>query len=170
MRYAFCLFKYFPFGGIQRDGYRIAETLKDRGHSVRFYALSWEGDVPPWVEFIQVPVKAVSRHSLYSRFQDWVQHDLRRAPVDLVFGLNKMVGLDAYFAGDSCFEEKARTQRGWWYRQMPRYRFFASTEQAVFRRLGATEVLTISDLQTPLFQRYYRTPVSYTHLTLPTKA
>jgi len=163
VRYAFCIFKYFPFGGIQRDGYRIAEMLHERGHRIRFYALSWEGDVPPWIEFIQVPVKAVSRHTLYKKFQEWVQTHLSTEPVDCVFGLNKMFGLDAYFAGDSCFEEKARTQRGWWYRQMPRYRFFASTERAVFRRLGATQILTISDVQTPLFKRYYRTPDERLH-------
>ena len=167
MRYAFCIFKYFPFGGIQRDGYRIAETLKLRGHSVRFYALSWEGEVPPWIDFVQVPVKAVSRHTLYKRFQEWVQEHLSSEPVDCVFGLNKMSGLDAYFAGDSCFEEKARTQRGWWYRQLPRYRFFASTERAVFRRLGATQILTISDVQTPLFKRYYRTPAERLHALPP---
>jgi len=167
MRYAFCIFKYFPFGGIQRDGYRIAELLKERGHSIRFYALSWEGEVPPWIEFIQVPVKAVSRHALYGRFQEWVQDHLSVEPVDCVFGLNKMSGLDAYFAGDSCFEEKARTQRGWWYRQLPRYRFFASTERAVFRRLGATQILTISDVQTPLFKRYYRTPDERLHALPP---
>ena len=167
MRYAFCIFKYFPYGGIQRDGFKIAQTLVQRGHEVRFYALSWEGEIPPWVEFVEVPVKAVSRHTLYGRFQEWVQRHLAGSPVDLVFGLNKMTGLDAYFAGDSCFEEKARTQRSWWYRQMPRYRFFASTEYAVFRRLGATQVLTISDVQTPLFQRYYRTPDERLHALPP---
>ena len=42
MRYAFCIFKYFPFGGIQRDGLKIAQTLVQRGHQIRFYALSWD--------------------------------------------------------------------------------------------------------------------------------
>ena len=167
MRYAFCLFKYFPFGGIQRDGYRIAEELVERGHSVRFYALSWKGEVPPWLEVVPVPVKAVSRHALYDRYEKWVQSHLAAAPVDLVFGLNKMAGLDAYFAGDSCYEDKARNQRGWWYRQMPRYKFFASAERAVFRREGATQILTISDIQTPLFQEYYRTPSERLHALPP---
>jgi len=167
MQFAFCLYKYFPFGGIQRDGFRIAEALVAKGHRVRFYALAWDGELPDWVEFVQVPVKGVTRHTLYERYQQWVQGHLNEHPVQLVFGLNKMTGLDAYFAGDSCFEEKARTQRGWWYRQMPRYRFFAATERAVFRRLGATEILTISDLQTPLFQHYYRTPNERLHALPP---
>lgn len=167
MQFAFCLFKYFPYGGIQRDGYRIAQALVAKGHRVRFYALAWEGELPDWIDFVRVPVKGVTRHTLYARYQDWVQQHLNEHPVQLVFGLNKMTGLDAYFAGDSCFEEKARTQRGWWYRHMPRYRFFAATERAVFRRLGATQILTISDVQTPFFQRYYRTPNARLHALPP---
>ena len=163
MNFAFCIYKYFPFGGIQRDGFRIAQELMRRGHRVRYYALSWEGEVPDWIEYVEVPVKAVTRHSLYARYQDWVREHLNAHPVQLVFGLNKMTGLDAYFAGDSCYEDKARTQRGWWYRRLARYRFFAATERAVFRRLGATQILTISDVQTPLFQRYYRTPAERLH-------
>ena len=29
---AFCLYKYFPFGGLQRDFMRIAQTVAARGH------------------------------------------------------------------------------------------------------------------------------------------
>ena len=163
MQFAFCIYKYFPYGGIQRDGLRIAQALIQRGHRVRWYALSWEGEPPGDAEFVKVPVSGLSRHALYDRYQKWVARHLAQQPVDLVFGLNKMEGLHAYFAGDSCYEEKARTQRGWWYRRTPRYKFFAGTEEAVFRRLGATEILTISDVQTPLFQAYYRTPAERLH-------
>lgn len=31
---AFCLYKYFPFGGLQRDFMRIAQTVAARGHHV----------------------------------------------------------------------------------------------------------------------------------------
>ena len=167
MQFAFCIYKYFPYGGIQRDGFRMAQALAQRGHSVRWYALSWEGEQPPGSEFVRVPVVGLSRHRLYARYQRWVAHHLADHPVDLVFGLNKMEGLHAYFAGDSCYEEKARTQRGWWYRRTPRYKFFARTETAVFQRLGATEILTISEQQTPLFQKYYRTPAERLHALPP---
>ncbi len=167
MKLALCIFKYFPFGGIQRDCLRIADAMAQRGHQIRCYALSWEGEVPKWIDFVEVPVKSLTRHGLYNRFQRWVQRHLAEHPADLVFGFNKMEHLDAYFAGDSCFEDKARTQRSWLYRQLPRYRFFAATETAVFRRLGATEVLTISDLQTTLFKHYYRTPGERLHALPP---
>ena len=64
MQFAFCIYKYFPFGGIQRDGLKIAQALVERGHSVRWYALSWEGEPPSWSEFVEVPAKGLSRHQL----------------------------------------------------------------------------------------------------------
>ncbi len=44
MRVAFCLYKYFPFGGLQRDFMRIAQTVAARGYQVRVYTQSWEGN------------------------------------------------------------------------------------------------------------------------------
>ena len=46
MRIAFCLYKYFPFGGLQRDFLRIALACQARGHAVRVYTLEWRGEVP----------------------------------------------------------------------------------------------------------------------------
>lgn len=43
---AFCLYKYFPFGGLQRDFMRIAQTVAARGHHVRVYTQSWERRMP----------------------------------------------------------------------------------------------------------------------------
>ncbi len=56
---AFCLYKYFPFGGLQRDFMRIASTVAARGHHVRVYTQSWEGDCPEAFELIRVPVKSI---------------------------------------------------------------------------------------------------------------
>ena len=53
---AFCLYKYFPFGGLQRDFMRIAQTVAARGHHVRVYTQSWEGECPDVFELIKVAV------------------------------------------------------------------------------------------------------------------
>jgi UDP-glucose:(heptosyl)LPS alpha-1,3-glucosyltransferase len=47
MKLAFCLFKYFPYGGLQRDFLRIARVCRERGHEVHVYTMQWEGDVEP---------------------------------------------------------------------------------------------------------------------------
>ena len=35
MQLAFVLYKYFPFGGLQRDFMRIALECQQRGHTIR---------------------------------------------------------------------------------------------------------------------------------------
>lgn len=167
MKLAFCLYKYFPYGGLQRDFLRITLECQQRGHAIRVYTLLWKGLVPNGFEVIIVPVTAITNHNRYKRFSQWVQQALRGDPVDGVIGINKMPGLDLYFAGDSCYEEKARTQRSWLYRQLPRYRHFAEYEKAVFAKDSKTEVLLISDVQKVFFKRHYDTPESRMHFLPP---
>lgn len=165
MKLAFCIFKYFPFGGIQRDMMKMVAECRRRGHGVRIYAIHWrdDGPLPDGVDLRLAPVKALANHRLYERFADWVRADLCAEPVDLVVGMNKMPGLDAYYAGDSCYQDKARTQRSAWYRLLPRYRSLLRMERAVFDADASTEILTISDAQTPTFRRYYQTPAERFH-------
>lgn len=165
MKIAFCIFKYFPFGGIQRDLMKMVAECRSRGHGVRIYAIHWrdDGRLPDGVDLRLAPVKALANHRLYERFADWVRADLKAEPVSLVVGMNKMPGLDAYYAGDSCYQDKARTQRSAWYRLLPRYRSLLRSERAVFDADAGTEVLTISEAQTPTYRRYYQTPAERFH-------
>jgi UDP-glucose:(heptosyl)LPS alpha-1,3-glucosyltransferase len=78
-----------------------------------------------------------------------------------------MPGLDVYFAADPCYEDKARTLRNPLYRLSGRYRHFAAYERAVFGAESRTEILMISPLQMPLFQKYYGTPDARLHLLPP---
>lgn len=167
MQLAFVLYKYFPFGGLQRDFLRIAKVCQARGHSIRVYTLSWEGDVPDGFEVILAPVKALSNHRRNEKFAGWVQADLARRPADRVVGFNKMPGLDVYYAADPCFEDKAQTQRSRLYRFGARYRHFSSYERAVFAPEAGTEILMISEVQQPLFTKHYRTPTERFHLLPP---
>ena len=163
MHIAFSIFKYFPYGGIQRDLFKICRECRARGMRVRIYTIRWLAEPPDGMEICVVPAKAFSRHSLYERFSDLVREDLARRPVDLLVGMNKMPGLDVYYAGDSCYQDKARTQRGFLYRLLPRYRSFVRAERAVFAADSGTEILTIADAQAPVFQRCYGTPPDRFH-------
>ena len=167
LKLAFCLYKYFPYGGLQRDFIRIAKECQRRGHQIRVYTLIWRGDVPDGFEVVIVPVDALTNHTRYERFFCWVQDALRNNPVDGVIGLNKMPGLDVYYAADSCYEEKAQSQRSWLYRLLPRYRHFAKFERAVFAENCDTEVLMISESQKPFFEKYYNTPNARMHFLPP---
>ena len=167
MQLAFCLYKYFPFGGLQRDFMRIALACQSRGHAIRVYTLEWRGDVPSGFDVVRVPVKALSNSRRYAKFTDWVQQDLKVSLADRVIGFNKMPGLDVYFAADPCYEEKARTLRNPLYRLAGRYRHFSAYERAVFSPESYTEILMISQLQQPLFEKHYATPAERFHLLPP---
>jgi len=167
LKFAFLLYKYFPYGGLQRDFIRITRECQRRGHQVRVYTLTWEGDLPNDLEITVVPVDAMFNHVKYQKFTDWVQDALTVDPVDCVVGFNKMPGLDIYYAADSCYEEKARSQRPWPYRLLPRYRHFSSYEDAVFGVRSSTEILMISKTQMPYFLKHYGTRRSRMQLLPP---
>ena len=167
MQLAFVLYKYFPFGGLQRDFMRIALECQQRGHTIRVYTLIWEGDVPPGFEVLVAPVKAIFNHRRNEKLTDWMNADLAKRPVDRLIGFNKMPGLDVYYAADGCFEDKAQTLRHGLYKHWGRYRHFAAYERAVFARDAKTEVLMISEVQQPLFIKHYDTPLERFHLLPP---
>ncbi|MDR0233461.1 MAG: glycosyltransferase family 4 protein [Zoogloeaceae bacterium] len=167
---AFVLYKYFPFGGLQRDFLRIALSCQRRGVRVRVYALSWQGDLPAGFDLRMPPpdtVRALANHRRYEKFHAWLSADLAGDPAARVIGFNKMSGLDVYYAADPCYEEKARTARNPLYRLLPRYRYFAAAERAVFGPEAGTRVLMISAAQKPVFQRHYGTPDTRFHLLPP---
>ncbi|MDR1647582.1 MAG: glycosyltransferase family 4 protein [Zoogloeaceae bacterium] len=155
---AFILYKYFPFGGLQRDFLRIAQACQQRGRAIRVYTLSWQGEIPPGFDVRVAPVKAWLNHRRNEKFTRWVEADLAREPVARVIGFNKMPGLDFYYAADACFAEKAQTLRSPLYRLSGRYRHFAAYEKAVFEPQAKTRILMISAAQQPLFARHYGTP------------
>ncbi|MBS7662265.1 glycosyltransferase family 4 protein [Pseudomonas lalucatii] len=167
MRLAFILYKYFPYGGLQRDFLRIALECQRRGHAIRVYTPIWEGEVPAGFEVVVVPVKALFNHRRNEKLTAWVAADLARRPVERVVGFNKMPGLDVYYAADGCYEDKAQTLRNPLYRRWGRYRHFADYERAVFAPESKTEILMISEVQQPLFVKHYATPAARFHLLPP---
>jgi len=167
MQLAFVLYKYFPFGGLQRDFMRIALECQQRGHAIRVYTLIWEGDVPPGFEVLVAPVKAIFNHRRNEKLTDWMNADLAKRPVDRLIGFNKMPGLDVYYAADGCYEDKAQNLRHSLYKHWGRYRHFAEYERAVFAKEAKTEVLMISEVQQPLFIKHYHTPLERFHLLPP---
>jgi UDP-glucose:(heptosyl)LPS alpha-1,3-glucosyltransferase len=167
VRLAFLLYKYFPYGGMQRDFRRFVEEVQRRGHHCRVYYISWQGEQIANAELRQVPARAASNHRRNERFLEWVRGDLAREPVDGVIGFNKMPGLDIYYAADSCYLDKALNERGRLYRRGGRFRHFAAYEEAVFGTSSHTEILLISDTERVKFERHYQTPAARMHMLPP---
>lgn len=168
MKFAFVIFKYFPFGGAQRDMMRIARECVKRGHEVHVYTLSWQGPLPE--DGIHVHVVEGRGWMNHRRYQDFIrraQAEIAAAHFDLVVGFNRMPGLDVYFSADPCFIERAQTK---WKRLQSlngRYRFFAESELAVFSHASICEILLLSPREKPIFQRWYGTQDARFHLMPP---
>lgn len=155
---AFAIFKVFPHGGVARDLRKLASICLARGHEVRVYAMVWEDEPVPGADVVLLPARGLRSHVRQRRFAARVAAHRQRHRVDLLVGMNKMPHLDVYYAADSCFELKARTQRPWGYRLTPRYRHFADFERAVFAPEARTRILTIAPHQEDAFRSVYGTP------------
>lgn len=167
MKLAFCLFKYFPYGGLQRDFMRIAEACTKRGHTVHIYAGSWEGPIHPQFQLHIVNVTAWQNHARNQQFAELVKHELDQNDYDVVIGFNKMPYLDVYYAADVCYQARIHHTRSWWYRLLPRYKQQLAFEKAIFQSGNQTQILTISPLQQSEFTSYYQTEAERIHLLPP---
>ena len=72
MKLALCLFRYFPFGGMQYNFRRIAELCVERGHTVCAYTLDWQGDRLPGCDVIVAPQGGVTNHAQRSHYAQFV--------------------------------------------------------------------------------------------------
>jgi UDP-glucose:(heptosyl)LPS alpha-1,3-glucosyltransferase len=168
MKFAFVIFKYFPFGGAQRDMMRIARECVKRGHEVHVYTLSWQG--PPPEDGIHVHVDEGRGWTNHRRYQDFIrriQAEITAVHFDLVVGFNRMSGLDVYFAADPCFIERVRSKWKFLQQLSGRYRFFAESELAVFSQTSNCEILLLSPREKSIFQHWYGTPDVRFHLMPP---
>src|SRR5690606_1673556 len=132
MTFAFLIYRYFPFGGQQRNMLAMAQEAHRRGHRVTVLCHHWQGDRPAGIEVVEVPVSGWTNHSRTQAFARAAAQILARRQVDLRVGFIKLPELDVYYAADPCFAEKALCQRGWLYRLAPRTRAYLALERAVF--------------------------------------
>lgn len=167
MKLAFCLFKYFPFGGLQRDFLRIARICRDRGHEVHVFTQSWEGESEPDFTLHLLKPRGWQNHTRSQDFAKLVKQKLKLAKYDLVIGFNKMPFLDLYYAADVCYQARALAKHSFYYRFLPRYQQWKTLEQAVFAVGHKTEIMLISKQQLPEYQSHYQTEAERFHLLPP---
>ena len=168
MKFAFVIFKYFPYGGAQRDMLRIARDCVARGHAVKIYTGQWHGDLPERsIEVVRLPYSGLFNHQRHQKLIDAITVQLQADSPDLVIGFNRMPGLDAYYAADPCYIERAHAERGRLYRLTGRYRFFVACEKAVMQADGHCQILLLSPREKAIYQQWYRTPDERFHLIPP---
>jgi UDP-glucose:(heptosyl)LPS alpha-1,3-glucosyltransferase len=167
MKLAFCLNKYFPFGGLQADFLAIARLCWQRGHEVVVYTLAWQGEMPEGLEVHLIPVRALTNHGKNMEFARQIQPLLQAGGFDGVIGFMKIPSLDIYYAADTCFQTKAQQDHGWLYRLSPRYRNLVALEKAVFDPASHTQILMLVETEIAPYIACYHTPRERFHLLPP---
>ncbi len=153
----FALFNYFPYGGLQRDFLKTALECQKLGYTINVYTSDWQGEKPDGFNIELLPVCGSSNHKRMISFQQQLHKATQRTPRRLLTGFNKFSGLDIYFASDTCYREKAVTERSALYRITPRYRAYEQLERAVFTPDSNTLVLTLTNRQIEDFRQHYNT-------------
>lgn len=152
---------------MQRDMLRTAKELLKRGHSVEIFTMTWQGELPSHIKVHELPQKAWFNYQRYQQFIESTFTLINGNGFDYVFGYNRMANLDAHFAADPCFIERAHKQRSFFYRLLPRFKWFAACEKAVFSADVATQILAVSLTEKPHFQHWYGTQSERFHYIPP---
>jgi len=160
---AFCLFKYFPYGGLERDMLRIALACQARGYEIDVYTTAWEGERPPGLRVHLHRPRALTNHECMRKHHAWLAQRLAKNPPACVVGFQKMPGLDVYYAADVCYQAKALAEHGRLYRLLPRYRLYRRFEEAVFGPDSRTRILMISQTQAQSYVQHYGTGADRIH-------
>jgi UDP-glucose:(heptosyl)LPS alpha-1,3-glucosyltransferase len=165
-RFAFCLFEYVPFGGMQDNLLRMAKECVARGHQVDIFARYWKGTRHDGLRVSILPGRGFSNHKRCESFAKNLRKHLNTKKYDLVVGFNKMPGLDIYYAADTCFAAKAE-ERNFFYKMTGRYRSYLRLERAVFQKGAGTHILLLSKKEKQIFMQYYGTEEERFHLLPP---
>jgi len=168
MDLALCLFKYFPYGGLQRDCLKIAKAALAKQHRVTCYTMAWEGEVPKGLLVKLIDAKGASNHQQCLNFSKQLSACLAEANHDAVLTFNRVPGCDFYFAGDPCFKAELNNKKHAALKKLlPRYRTFLDLEKNVFAKDSKTHILLLNPGQKTIFQDYYQTPDERFHVIPP---
>jgi len=158
MKLAFCLFKYYPFGGLEQSFLNITKEAIRQGHEIHVFTREWSGPCPDGIQLRLIKSRGLSNHSRCKNFTSDLQAMLKREHFDLVVGFNRMPGLDLYYCADVCFERQASRKHSWIYKLTSRYRVFSCMEKAVFDPGSLTKIMYISRQAKEEYQEVYGTP------------
>lgn len=158
MKLALCLFKYYPFGGLEQSFLNIAKEAVRQGHEVHVFTRQWSGDCPEGIRLHLIRSRGLSNHVRCWNFARELKRHLAADTFDLVVGFNRMPGLDLYYCADVCFERQASRKHSSLYRLTSRYRVFSRMERAVFAPESKTHIMFISRQAKEEYQEVYGTP------------
>jgi len=157
MKLAFCLFNYFPFGGLQRDFMRVATLALAKGHEIHVHTMDFVGDHPSAfvIHTYKPSFHVLQNHSRAYQFAQRIQ-DACKGKYDRVIGFNKMPGLDVYYAADGCFKAKlSQLNLPSLQSLLPRNKTYLALEEAVFGSSSHAQLVFIAKQNKIHYQHHY---------------
>lgn len=158
MNLAFCLFKYYPFGGLERDFLQIAKTCQARGHNIHVFTMHWEGDIPEGFTITFIKPFGLTNHGRAKSFSKKLSRILKKTKFDCVIGFNRLPHLDIYYAADPCYAKDTQQKHSGIYKLLPRYKIYADFEKSVFSKEAHTKILLLNPAHLDDFRDFYQTP------------
>ena len=153
---ALLLFRYFPYGGLQKDFLGVTKELLERGNEIKVFTRSWEGDIPSSIDITLLGERGFTNFSKNKNYVKAIKDPLDHFSPDIVFGFNKMPGLDLYFAADTCFGKQASLKHPI-QKITRRYKQSLEYEKSVFDNNSPTKLLLLNTKQANDFQSFYDT-------------
>ena len=150
MRFLLAIYKYNPFGGLQRDTLRLIQELTGRGHEVVVFTTAWDGQQPPAGTTLElIPAsKLRSNHANMVKFADAFRQRLERRDFDVSVAMSRIPGADFYFAADVCMKTYwSNLHSAFALRFNPRYTAYLKLEQAVAAPPCRTRIACIAQAQ-----------------------
>lgn len=156
------LYRYHPFGGLQRDSMRLFEELAARGHHVIVFTAEWTGPVPDGITLEVVhPPRFASNHRRMKWFSVRFLERLKNSSAphfDVSLAMSRIPGADFYFAADVCMKRYwSKLHPAWILRFLPRYRTYLKLEEGVCSPLAHTRILCLVQSQIDDYRREYGT-------------
>ena len=149
---AFAIFRYMPFGGVQRTLCAAARALYDLGFTVTIFCDRASGAAPEHCNLVRLPAHGFTNHGRALSFER--KFAKAAAGYAVKVGFNRMAGLDIYYAGDDCLAARC-AEKPAWRNLLPRNRVFLQLEHSVIAPGGAALILTLTDRQERDYQEFY---------------
>lgn len=164
MKVLAALYQYHPYGGLQKDAYRLFEELAQRGHQVNILTTKWQGEVPcPDLVHLELvsPPRFRSNHGRMAWFAKCFQKRLNdnvAGVFDVSIALNRIPGADFYFAADVCMKSYwGKIHSALTCRLIPRYRTYLALEQGIFSPCSKTKIACLVPAQIADYRLQYHT-------------
>ena len=157
-KFVLIIFKYFPYGGAQRDLLQLAKKLCKK-NLVEIVCMDWDGS-PPKEKNISIKIiqsNCFFNYRRYLEFKNKASQYIENRTDVVSISFSKISGFDFYYAADSCFANK---NKNFLKNLSPRYKFFHEEEFQIFNPTSKTKILSISKKENEIYKSIYKTSES----------